>query len=74
MDRFGYERDFPKSKKPNKKDILKAQISEPFEMYLNGHRQPFYSGGPKKLLDELTENSVPLVAGYSVSKQSGSSD
>lgn len=68
MDRFGYARDFPRRAKPLKWDILRLQLTEPFEMYLNGHRSPFYSSVSPGLYGALMQHSALIEPRYSLIK------
>lgn len=66
MDRFGYERDFPRTAKPSKRDILSLQFREPIEMYINGQRQPFYSAISASYQRQLVAEAAPLIPRYLV--------
>lgn len=65
MDRFGYERDFPRTSKPSKRDILGLQFSEPFEMYINGQRRPFNSLVSNSYAEQLRAASGVIAPAYS---------
>ncbi len=64
MDRFGYERDFPKRAKPGALDVFLPQLAEPFERLANGERRPFYASGQKKFMARVEAAAGPVALPY----------
>lgn len=69
MDRFGYQRDFPRPARTRPLDVLGLHLSEPFERLSNGERMPFYSGGQKKFSAQLRAVAGPIVPPYPASPE-----
>lgn len=60
MERFGYRRDYPETKKPTLFQVFWPQLMEPIERYFNGERQPYYS----KALPSLVNSQYYQLKSY----------
>lgn len=60
MDRFGYPREYKGLLKPGFFSVLRAQLSEPLERYINGDPGPHYKTGNRRLKERLDADVTPL--------------
>jgi hypothetical protein len=60
MDRFGYPREYTGLVRPGLFSVMKPQITEPFERFVNSEFRPQYKSGNSRLVKELDRNVEPL--------------
>lgn len=60
MDRFGYPREFTGLRKPSFMSVLRPQLSEPLERFINSDFGPQYKSGNKRLKAHLDADVTPL--------------
>jgi hypothetical protein len=60
MDRFGYPREFTGVACPKLISVLRPQLAEPFERFVNGDIGPHYKNGDARLQASLDSDVVPL--------------
>ena len=60
MDRFGYPREYKGLSRPSFLSVLRPQLSEPLERFINSDFGPQYKSGNRRLKAKLDSEVVPL--------------
>ncbi len=61
MDRFGYPRDCTGIASPSLFTVLRPQLSEPIERFVNGEMRAHYKGGNRRLSAQMDKHVKPLL-------------
>ncbi|MEM7431452.1 MAG: sulfotransferase [Pseudomonadota bacterium] len=62
MDRFGYPRDYTGIASPSTFSVVRPQLSEPLERFINGEMRAHYKGGNRRLTQQMDKHVKPLLA------------